>query len=208
VNDISIRPARAEDLDRIVAIMCDDPKPELRRVLADPERAKRVDAILVRNGLEIEVRCAVLAVLGGEAVGLLERQRPGETWSPSVIAILRALLGAVRIAGPGAVAKFIRYQRCRGGVEIKAPKDAYYVGELDVHPDFRNRGIGARLMAHAEEEARAEHFARMALTTTITNPARHLYERQGFHIVETRRDASYERMTGIPGRVLMVKELQ
>jgi hypothetical protein len=31
--------------------------------------------------------------------------------------------------------------------------------------------------------------------------------RHGYRIVETKRDAAYERMTGIPGRVLMVKEL-
>ena len=47
----------------------------------------------------------------------------------------------------------------------------------------------------------------MSLVTTVVNPARHLYERQGFKVVETRTDAEYERMTGIPGRNLMVKEL-
>ena len=45
------------------------------------------------------------------------------------------------------------------------------------------------------------------LVTTVINPARHLYERQGFEVVETRTDDVYERMTGIPGRNLMVKEL-
>jgi len=47
----------------------------------------------------------------------------------------------------------------------------------------------------------------MALTTTTTNPARHLYIRHGYRVVETRLDPAYERLTGIPGRVLMVKEL-
>jgi ribosomal protein S18 acetylase RimI-like enzyme len=47
----------------------------------------------------------------------------------------------------------------------------------------------------------------MALTTGISNPAQHLYERFGFEIAETKRDAAYEKLTGNPGRVLMVKRL-
>ncbi len=47
----------------------------------------------------------------------------------------------------------------------------------------------------------------MSLITTTTNPARRLYERHGYRVVETRADAAYERYTGIAGRYLMVKEL-
>jgi ribosomal protein S18 acetylase RimI-like enzyme len=47
----------------------------------------------------------------------------------------------------------------------------------------------------------------MALTTTTENPARHLYERHGFRVVETRTDPAYERYTGIEGRHRMVKDL-
>ncbi len=39
------------------------------------------------------------------------------------------------------------------------------------------------------------------------NPARRLYERHRFRVVETRTDADYERYSGVEGRVLMVKEL-
>ena len=39
------------------------------------------------------------------------------------------------------------------------------------------------------------------------NPARRLYERQGFLVVSTRTDPGYERFTGAAGRVLMTKVL-
>ena len=35
----------------------------------------------------------------------------------------------------------------------------------------------------------------------------HLYERQGFNTVEVSSDARYERLTGVAGNVLMVKDL-
>lgn len=47
----------------------------------------------------------------------------------------------------------------------------------------------------------------MALTTTTANPARRLYERHGYRVVETRTDTVYERYTGIQGRHRMVKDL-
>ena len=112
------------------------------------------------------------------------------------------------IMGLRGLLRYLRYQRARAKVQLDHPLDAYYVRELDVDPAYRNRGIGARLLEFAEAEARAAGAARMALSTGISNPAQHLYERAGFRIVETRRHAEYERITGgNPGRVLMVKEL-
>jgi hypothetical protein len=37
------------------------------------------------------------------------------------------------------------------------------------------------------------------------NPARRLYARFGFEVVETRTDSAYEALTGVAGRVLMIK---
>lgn len=80
--------------------------------------------------------------------------------------------------------------------------------ELHVHPRYRNRGIGSAALDYAEVEAQRLGHRHMSLTTTTTNPARRLYERRGFRVVETRTDPMYERYTGIPGRHLMVKELE
>jgi ribosomal protein S18 acetylase RimI-like enzyme len=63
-------------------------------------------------------------------------------------------------------------------------------------------------MRLAEEQAREASAPAMALSTTTDNPARHLYERLGYRVVDTRRDPAYERYTGIEGRLLMVKDLR
>ena len=87
------------------------------------------------------------------------------------------------------------------------PSGAYLIAQLNTHPQCRNRGYGAAALDLAEAEARRLGHQQMSLTTTTANPARHLYERHGFRVVETRTDEAYERYTGIPGRHLMVKEL-
>jgi ribosomal protein S18 acetylase RimI-like enzyme len=47
----------------------------------------------------------------------------------------------------------------------------------------------------------------MCIETGVTNPARRLYERHGFRVIETKTDARYERLTRSPGRILMTKDI-
>src|SRR6266571_1286651 len=55
--------------------------------------------------------------------------------------------------------------------------------ELHVHPEFQNRGIGARLVLAAIWQARAAGFSAMYLETEASNiPARKAYERAGFRV--------------------------
>ncbi|MFI5178964.1 MAG: GNAT family N-acetyltransferase [Vicinamibacterales bacterium] len=179
----------------------------MRAIEPDVRKAKAIGALTVRNGMEIDVSRTVVAVIGGRPVGLMEAKRPGESANAMVFATGNMLLRGLLILGLGGALRYVRYTRARARVEISRPPDSYYIGELDVHPEDRNRGIGARLLEYAESEARAEGFGRMSLCTGISNPAQHLYERAGFRIIETRRHSDYERLTGNPGRVLMVKEL-
>lgn len=63
------------------------------------------------------------------------------------------------------------------------------------------------MLAHAEADARGRGFDEMALHTLTNNPARRLYERCGFSVVETRVDPDFRRLTGADGNVLLVKAL-
>ena len=88
-------------------------------------------------------------------------------------------------------------------LEITGIEDrAAFVGK---GPTFQIWEPGA--LAARKAEARQRGHSQMALIVTTANPARRLYERHGFRIVETRTDPVYERYTGVSGRHLMVKEL-
>ncbi len=207
MDDVTIRPARGADIEQLIAILYDDPPRDLLGLVPDPRKARAVGAVFVRYGLAIDLRLTEVAVVGGEAAGLIELRRPGEDVRLTPALVARVVARELAIVGPGGLWRYVRYQRARSRVNMPHPPDALYVGELDVHRDWRNCGIGGAMLRHAEEVARREGFPRMALTTTTTNPAQHLYARHGYSIVETRLDPSYERLTGIPGRVLMVKGL-
>jgi GNAT superfamily N-acetyltransferase len=54
------------------------------------------------------------------------------------------------------------------------------VHDIAVLDEHRGAGIGARLIDSAEAWAREQGFARLSLEVLDENPARRLYERQGF----------------------------
>jgi ribosomal protein S18 acetylase RimI-like enzyme len=68
-------------------------------------------------------------------------------------------------------------QRAIGGIERRA----YYVSNVAVYPESRGRGIGAALLARAEEEARGKRCRAMALDVETGNEgAISLYSRLGY----------------------------
>lgn len=58
---------------------------------------------------------------------------------------------------------------------------ACWLEDMVLHPDWRNGGLGTRLLQHAIDWARNHGFARISLLTDKTNEgAIRFYQRQGF----------------------------
>lgn len=80
-----------------------------------------------------------------------------------------------------------------------------YVDHLWVHPDFMGRGIGSRLLKHAEKLARAADLDRLTLDCFVKNErAMAFYRARGFTV-----DDTYEAKHYMPGEYVcfMVKPL-
>jgi ribosomal protein S18 acetylase RimI-like enzyme len=84
--------------------------------------------------------------------------------------------------------------------------DEYYLSNLGVLPAFQNRGLGAQLMAFAEEQARLLGLKKCSLAVDEHNHgAIRLYERLGYRIVFSQRfrgkvaqyESGYHRMVKI-----------
>jgi ribosomal protein S18 acetylase RimI-like enzyme len=94
-----------------------------------------------------------------------------------------------------------RGYRLPGGVE--AEKDEYYLSNVGVHPSAQGQGIGSRLLAFAEQRARASRLAKCSLVVSLHNVnAFRLYQRTGYQVVETVHDKNE-----ILGYHRMVKQL-
>jgi ribosomal protein S18 acetylase RimI-like enzyme len=201
---VSFRPARPDENDLIAEIMFGDPPQEAFRVCEGIERARRFCYMQVREpGLGMGWDRTVFGILDDEPVTVLQAgtQLGGMSITPSLV------WNTLRILGLPRTIRSLPYISAQRRVNAPAPEGSYHIAELHTHPDHRNRGLGKAALEYAEARAREEDAPCMSLVTTVINPARHLYERQGFRVVETRTDVVYERMTGIPGRNLMVKEL-
>lgn len=119
----------------------------------------------------------------------------------------RLAFHAIRIIGPFGIFRLLPRLRARERLNMKRPDNAYHISELHVDQALRGQGIGGALLDYAEQQARAGGHVKMSLETTTSNPARRLYERHGFRIVDQRTDPKYKEMTGVDGRIQMIKDL-
>ncbi len=204
MGELTLRAATAPDTERIAELISGEPGQEAIALACCEEAARKFGMGLIRipNG-PLGRQQSVVAEMDGRVVGVIQAHPAGVN---PFAATPRLALLALRTFGAGIVSVYGRNQ-ARQRVEPKIPEGAYHISEIDVDPVHRNQGIGGKLLDYAETDARERSFRQMSLHTTTINPARRLYERHGFRVVETRTDSSYERYTGIAGRHLMVKEL-
>jgi GNAT superfamily N-acetyltransferase len=202
-DEVVLRAATEADLRDIVRIKYQPPEPPLATLLGE-ERAARIGEILVFSGDEIPLLYATLALVGTSAAGLLVCGVDAAA-RPVASAFLPLLPRIIRILGPAAPRAVYGFW-LRGKLAFDPVPGAFVVDELYVREDLRNRGIGGRLLHHADDLALRANAPRMTVETGITNPARRLYERHGYNAVAEKMSIAYQRVTGSPGRVLMVKD--
>lgn len=200
---ISIRAARDDDVPALLAVLGDEPSAEqLGMANGNVQHARAFRALMNARLTDApSLAHTTVAVSGGRVCGLL--QTDVELGDRITLGLIVAV---VRVFGVH-VFSFARRDRARARVHIAPPAGAFRIAELHVHRDLRNGGIGRVLLEEAERAARAAGASIMSLTTHTNNPARRLYQRCGFEVVETRTDQDYERYTGAAGRVLMLKRL-
>lgn len=204
MEGLTIRRATKSDTERIAEILAGEPGREATAICGGVGPARRfgMGFVSLRDSPQGWPHTTV-AEGGGRVVGIIQAGHQTEEFrlTPAVAFLALRAFGPVRLVGVA------RRLQARARVQTHAPAGTYHVSELDVDPGFRNQGIGGALLEWAEGEAREGGYKVMSLSTTMDNPARRLYERHGFRVTETLTDPEYERITGISGRYLMIKDL-
>jgi ribosomal protein S18 acetylase RimI-like enzyme len=205
MEGLRMREATAADTDRIAELFAGDPGDEAIGMAGSREKAIAFGIGLVRlPNSPHGWRETVVGELRGRVVAIL---MAGADRTDVRVTPRLAYL-ALQTFGPVGLIALLPRLRARMRVQPDIPDGAYHIAEIDVDPAHRNQGIGSALLNYAARRARAAGSRLMSLTTSTANPARQLYERHGFRVVETRTDAAYRRYTGIEGRLLMIKELR
>jgi ribosomal protein S18 acetylase RimI-like enzyme len=201
--DIALRPATTNDVAALRRVLGPTPTEEqLGLAAGNAARARAFRALVNERILAPDLLArTTVAELQGAVVGML--QCGAEAGDAVTLRLVLGVIGIFRFDVPG----FVRRNALRARVAIASPAGAMHISELHVSAERRNAGIGGVLLSAAERMARQSGARALSLTTATNNPARRLYERFGFALVETRTDPAYEALTGVSGRVLMVKPL-
>lgn len=75
-------------------------------------------------------------------------------------------------------------QHLAGGLWVREHEDCHELREIQILPEFRNRGIGTYLLKREIERAGVANKP-LRLAVLLKNPAVRLYRRMGFTIVRT-----------------------
>ncbi|WP_076433019.1 GNAT family N-acetyltransferase [Microbispora rosea] len=108
--------------------------------------------------------------LNEELVPLLSGEEIGPLLPCSVLAVREDS------PGPGEVV---------GGVFAHDSDRGPWIADVFRHPDRSPRGLGALMLSATLARAGADGLTGLGLVVTEGNPARHVYERLGFHVVAT-----------------------
>jgi len=200
MNSIQIRPARPTDA-ALAAQLFQLSMGSLADYLFNNDSSLAENSLIklfLRNAGRFGFSNALVAEADGESAGLLVSY-PGKKLPSLDLQTFPHLFSAL---GFPRVFDFIRRGiSLPGGREAEA--DEYYISNVGVIPSAQGCGIGARLLARADEIARSIQLAKCSLLVSLNNKgARRLYERNGYQIVLTVSDKNKA-----PGYHRMVKEL-
>jgi GNAT superfamily N-acetyltransferase len=201
---VTLRAARPADVDDIARIISRPPEPPMAAALG-PELASRISELFVRSGVTVSLSHATVATIDDDVVGVMDAGYMRERRTP--LTVIRMLPRTLAVLGARKVRRGLYTFYVSRRVQFAAIPAAFPVSQLYVDERWRNRGIGGRLLQHADALAARAGAKTMCIETGIDNPARRLYERHGFRVAATSTDVDYERVTRSPGRVLMLKSL-
>jgi ribosomal protein S18 acetylase RimI-like enzyme len=146
---------------------------------------------------------AYLAERDGQPAGLL-LSYPGK-----ILSRLDWLTGLclLKIIGLSGTIRLARIQSAYGDLQ-ETGADEFYISNLAVFPDFERQGIGSRLMAFAEDLARASGLQKCSLIVAFGHErASSLYRRLGYKVVHSYLNKHPKVAEGSGGYYKMVKDL-
>ena len=204
--DVTFRYATSADVDRILEIVNAVPGDEAVALMGSEKLALEYDEGLVRlDPIPNKSRVTALAMIDDSVVGVIQYQF-GDAPHHSRVDVLKLL---IKVLGPIGFLRRLPAIRSRLTVDIDVPTDSLFITNFHVEVAARGQDVARQMLVWAEAEAHRIGARNMSLTTIPTYVAGlRVYEKYGFKTTKTVTSPSYEKYTGIKGRVFLEKELE
>ena len=178
---------RSEELaERLVAPLSERQRERLTEALATADRLVRAATVRLEETAPTDPRAVAAMAAYFAEIGERFGFEPGDAWQHD----------AASMAAPDGffvVATSDGEPVACGGVQ-RLPDGAAEVKRMWVHDDWRGAGLGARLLRHLEDLARARGHAVVRLDTNDTLvEAIAMYERAGYRSIERYNDNEWAR---------------
>lgn len=85
----------------------------------------------------------------------------------------------------GVILKILDKEKIIGSVRVKQDNDSVYIGKLMVHPEYRRRGLGKRLLLEIEKIYPNKRYELFTSTISLSNIR--LYEGVGYKTFHTKK---------------------
>ncbi len=213
MSDVEIRPADRGDTRFLAWVMQAAARSHLPRGIWDaaiPEDRARLDYLEALLSAETVSFCHhsrfLVAEIDGRQAAALSGYEPSRHLEPLEAAAeeARARLGW----GEREARDFARGMRPLVGAFPDLPPERWIVEWVAALPEHRGRGLASRLLDLVLERGRAAGYRLAQIAFLIGNtPARRVYERHGFAIVDEKRDPGFEAALGSPGIARMHRAL-
>ncbi|MBX5468488.1 MAG: GNAT family N-acetyltransferase [Thermoleophilaceae bacterium] len=176
----TIRRARPEDRDAVAELIYETSADGYERFAGGREQAiELIRAAYEAGGTDASVEVVTVADVDGRVAGAMASFPVSEARDRSY----RFLRLVLRRRPPWRWLGVLRLWWVGARAAPAPPVDSLYVDALATRPEFRRRGVGRALLAHAERQARQLGLAQVALDTAKRNaPALALYRRAGFEV--------------------------
>ncbi|MCC6794834.1 MAG: GNAT family N-acetyltransferase [Candidatus Hydrogenedentes bacterium] len=186
--EMTLRPATPDDADAAIPLIYSSGPAVLDYIFTSRSKEDVFACMrrgFVRNAGELGYAIHTVAELDGKIVGI-GAAFAGDTTLRFMVqgtANIFAHYGPLR--APGAIARALQVEKI-----VRPPsKHEHCIAHLGVSPEYRSKGIGARIVEHLLEEGRRLKRPAAVLDVSAENPrAQELYERLGFSV--TRENAS------------------
>ena len=202
IEEVVLRPATAEDAERLAHLWVVTFPDKFGPTLGQP--AERV----IRDWLRLSQRhlqTTTLVEVDRTVAGYIVLETPsspredGGRWLWRALQLHNGIFGALR--GFLLMALIDHHRRSKD--------DEVYIEMLGVAPAWRGHGLAGKLIAYAQDVARAEGADSLTLDVVSDNAAAiRLYKRMGFVITKERQSRILNWITGHQAYLEMVKRLR